>query len=99
MHDYAYSKFIEETKGHQVHCKGENYADFISNMVVESKNSNKVLPLPEGFLEKSYPVSVAGDKMQFSHDKENNNIVIHSLNQDFDESKEVTVVMTSNGNL
>ena len=30
--------------------------------------------------------------MQFSHDKENNNIVIHSLNQDFDESKEVTVV-------
>ena len=79
-YEFAYSKFIEETGGHQVHCKGSNYAKFISKMVVESrKSSSEEFELPADFSGSVIGATIDGEPAEYSYDEDNNKVTIKNL--------------------
>ena len=63
---YAYSKLVKASSGKEAHCSGLDYAEFISDMVSNSKKSNKILSIPETLTkDKIDRVLVAGKKVEF----------------------------------
>ena len=64
---YAYSKLVKASSGKEAHyCSGLDYAEFISDMVSNSKKSNKILSIPETLTkDKIDRVLVAGKEVEF----------------------------------
>jgi hypothetical protein len=76
---YTYDKFITGTGGSIVECGKSNYAQFVTDMVANSKFKTKLFKLPDGFTGEITDVQIEGNSVQFDHYKNQNAILIKDI--------------------
>jgi hypothetical protein len=87
---YAYSKLVEASKGKEAHCEKVDYADFISDMVTNSKKSNKILSIPETLTKAQIDrVLVEGKEVEFAVNESKSLIMLKNV--DVSGNKELNV--------
>ena len=77
--EYTYMKFIEETDGVVAECGLDNYSNFVTQMVGNSKFKSKIFKLPDGFNRKVTKVTVNGTEVSFKQSNNQGSIMINDI--------------------